>query len=304
MRWTKYSWIGLLAALLIIGFGVWYFAFKDKNENPVSGLKPRIEMGFGRISSLTDSTVDITLDLLVHNPLPLELDIKDFAYSVEMNGEVILDNEYTEPLLIKRTDSTVVTLPSQLKISTLSQLNKQGDTENADSADYRFEGVFHLNKTFLGKDTLRLAMNKRLPMYRLPKVEMAGYEMKNLGLRESELVLQLKFTNQNAFPVEFKNPRYVVDVGSQKELAKGAVPGDTKVASKSTELYDIPIAVDMGALLKAAGQLIGQGKDLPYKLHFSCQLASDNEMFKESDVQLVIEGELRDLDKVKENLGN
>ncbi|MPR33133.1 LEA type 2 family protein [Salmonirosea aquatica] len=292
----------LILLLVLIGVAAWYL-YKEKNGNPVSGLKPRIEMGVGRINNFTDKTIDLTLNLLVDNPLPIGLDIEDFSYSVQMDGDTILENNYTEPLRIESRDSTVVTLPSQMNISTLKAVNERAAT-GRDSADYHFAGVFHLRKPVLGKDTLRLSMDKRLPRYRLPQVEVVGYDMKKFGLSESKIVLQLKFKNRNAFPIEFKDPAYEVDLGSQKSLAKGTVAGVTQVSGGSEEIYDIPLAVDMGDLLKSIGQLIGQGKSLPFKLNFNCTLSSDNEMFKNSDVNLIIEGDLEDLQKIKENIGN
>lgn len=291
----------ILLFLAIAGLAAWYL-YKQKNSNSVSGLKPRIEMGVGRINNFTDRTIDLTLDLLVDNPLPVGLDIEDFAYSVQMDGDTILENNYTEPLRIEARDSTVVSLPSQMNISTLKAVNERA-TKGQDSADYHFAGVFHLSKPFLGKDTLRLSMDKRLPRYRLPQVETVGYEMKKFGLSESKIVLQLKFKNRNTFPIEFKDPTYEVDLGSQKSLAKGTVQGVTQVGGGSEEIYNIPLAVDMGDLLESIGQLIGQGKSLPFKLNFNCQMSSDNDMFKNSDVNLIIEGDLEDLQTIQENIG-
>ena len=292
----------ILLFLAIVGIAAWYI-YKEKNGNPTSGLKPRIEMGVGRINNFTDKTIDLTLDLLVDNPLPVGLDIEDFSYSVQMDGDTILENNYTEPLRIKSRDSTVVTLPSQMNIQTLKAVNERAAT-GSDSADYHFSGVFHLSKSFLGKDTLRLSMDKRLPRYRLPQVEVVGYDMKKFGLNESKIVLQLKFKNRNAFPIQFKDPTYEVALGSQESLARGKLEGVTQVSGGSEEIYNIPLSVDMGDLLKSIGQLIGQGKSLPFKLNFNCQLSSDNDMFKNSDVNLIIEGELEDLQRIKENIGN
>lgn len=292
----------VISALLILVGAVWFFKYKEKNENPVSGLLPKVEMGFGRISNITDSTIDLRLDLLVHNPLPLELNVKDFNYFVQMNGVTIIENDYTMPLLIKGGDSTMVALPSQLNVKKLAAEGKSEAAMGEDSADYHFEGLFHLQKPFLGKDTIRLSMKKRLPLYRLPKVEMVGYDMEKFRLSESEIVIQLKFTNNNQFGIQFKNPSYVVDLGKQKRLAEGHVETVTKVPGKSSEMFEIPLSIDMGKLLKAAGQLVVNGKALPFTLYFKSKLVSENDVLKDSDINVIVEGELKDLEKVKKNM--
>ncbi len=294
----------VLFVLIIIAGAFWFFKYRDKNENPVSGMLPKVEMGFGQISNITDSTIDLRLDLLVHNPLPLALNVKDFDYFVQMNWVTIIENKYEKPLQINGGDSTMVALPSQLNIKKLSAEGKSEADMGEDSADYHFEGVFHLEKPFFGKDTLRLSVNKRLPLYQLPKVEVVGYDMEKFRLNESELVIQLKFSNKNQFGIQFKNPSYVVDLGNQNNLAKGHVETVTKVPAKSTELFEIPLTIDMGKLLKATGQLIVKGKGLPFTLYFKSKMVSENAVLNDADINVKVEGELRDLENVKKNMSN
>ncbi|WP_026632274.1 LEA type 2 family protein [Dyadobacter alkalitolerans] len=297
--------IVLIIFVFIAAGAIGWFLFKkykNENANPVSGLKPRVEMGIGQISNITDTTIDLSLKLLVDNPLPVGVDVERFSYFVQMNGVTIVEDEYAKPLTINPRDSTLVTIPAKLKIA---KLKKEGDSENAageDSADYHFEGHFHLKKPILGKDSIVLDMDKRLPLYRLPKVEIVDYEMKKFSLGKSEIVLKLKFSNQNPFPVQFENPAYVVDLGKQNRLAEGSVTGVTKVKGKSSEIYEIPLAIDMGKVLKAAGQLVSKGKQLPFVLYFKSKLVSENDIFKNSDVNIIVNGTLKDLETVQKNL--
>ncbi|TLV00995.1 LEA type 2 family protein [Dyadobacter luticola] len=300
---SKIIWIILV--LLILAGGGWYFfnQYKKENENPVSGLKPKVEMGIGHITNITDSTIDLSLKLLVDNPLPVELDVKGFNYFVQMNGVTVIQNKYSKPLLIKSRDSTIVMLPSKLKIKKLKKEGESEASKGEDSANYHFEGRFALKKPILGKDTIVLSKEKRLPLYRLPKVKIVDYDMTKFRLSKSEITLFLEFKNQNPFPVQFKNPSYVVDFGKQKRMAEGKVPGFTKIKGKSTETYKIPLEIDMGKVLKALGAVIVKGKSIPFTLYFKSKLVSDNDIFKDSDVNIVVDGELKDLETVQKNLG-
>ena len=303
MKLSKSLTIVLLIVVLILAGGiVWYF-YGKKNENPVSGLKPRVEMGIGRISNITDSTVDLSLNLLVHNPLPVGFDVNGFDYAVQMNGVTIIENNYRKPLALKANDSTIVTLPSQLKIKKLSKEGEKESSKGEDSADYHFETVFHFQKSFLGKDSLTLSMDKRLPLYQLPKVEVVDFDMEKFRLSKSDVIIKLKFSNRNSFPIQFKNPSYVIDLGKQKRLAEGKVKGMTKVNGKSSEIYEIPLSLNMGKVLKAAGQIITKGKEIPFALYFKSKLVSENDVFKDSDVNILVDGELKDVATVKKNLG-
>jgi len=293
----------IFIVIFLAGFIAWNL-YKKNNENPVSGLKPKVEMGIGRISNITDSTVDLSLNLLVHNPLPVGFDVKGFDYFVQMNGVKIIENKYEEPLALKSNDSTMVTLPSQLKIAKLSKEGKKENKKGEDSADYHFETVFHFQKPILGKDSMVLYMDKRLPLYQLPKVQVVDFDMEKFRLSKSDVVIKLKFSNKNSFPIQFKNPTYVVDLGKQKRLAEGSVKGMTEVKGKSSEIYEIPLALNMGKVLKSVGQIITKGGELPFTLYFKSKLASENEIFKDSDVNIIVDGELKDVGTVKKNLGN
>ncbi|MCF0057952.1 LEA type 2 family protein [Dyadobacter sp. CY356] len=299
---TKTSTLLLVVVFLLIAVGVAFFLFKSKNANPVSDLKPRVEMSISKITNVTDSTMEMELKLLVDNPLPVGMDIQDFRYKVKMNGVEIIKSNYADPLKVKSRDTTMVTLPTKINVKKLVSVSKKGAAAGEDSADYHLEAAFHLAKPFLGKDTLNIEQDKRLPLIRLPKVEMEDFDVEKFRLSNSEISIKLKLINPNAFSIEFRDPSYVFDLGNQKGLAKGSVKGVTKVKAKSSQIFEIPVEVGMGKALKTTGALVFKGKSLPFKMYFKCKLVSESEMLKNSDMSMVMEGELKDLQKMKKNI--
>lgn len=296
---VKYVIIILLLAG--IGLGIWYF-FRKSEPNAKSGLKPRVEMTVGRISDITDSTMKMELKTLVHNPLPVGMHLKNLDYMVQMNGRTIVEDHYGKPLTIKSADSSLLTLPAKIKIR---NLRVEGDEEAAkgqDSADYHFKTVLHFEKPFLGKDSLVVDMDKRLPLYRLPVIKMAGYDLKKFGLKETDIVLKVEVANMNPFSIEFQNPAYAMDLGKQKRFAEGKVTGVTKVKAKTKDVYEIPLSVSLGKVLKATGQLIGKGKELPFTFYFKSKIKSESDVLDGSDMNLVMDGELKDIETFQENL--
>ncbi len=281
-----------------MGLTAWYL-YKDKKGNPISGLKPRIELAVARIRAITDSTLDLSLDLLVHNPLPVGLDIASMAYTVKMGETTIVEDEYAKPFVVEARDSSTVSVAAQLNLLKLIEKTNELDRLGNDSVDYHIESVFRLRKPFLGKDTLRISKTKRMEVYHLPEIEVLGFDLEKFRLNKSDIILKLKLTNDNSFPLEFRNPTYSINVGKQDQLLKGNNQGGTLVKANSTDTYEIPFKIDMGDLLKTAGQLLFQGKDLPFKLNFKCTLKSPNEMVNNSTLNYIVDGELRDLDQLK-----
>lgn len=292
----------ILALLLVVVAGgtVWFFVYKKNNADPISGLKPRLEVAVGRVSAITDSTLDLTLNLLLYNPLPVGLDVASMAYAIKMDETTIIADNYARPFVVKASDSSTVSIAAQLNLKKLIEEVNRQDRLGNDSADYHIEGVFNLREPFLGQDTLRLSLDKRMFVYHLPQIEAAGFNLDKFRLSQSEVLLKLKVTNNNPFSVEFKDPKYSIDLGKQGNVLKGSTTGGTKVAKNSSKTFEIPFEVDMGELLKTGGQLILQGKSLPFRLDFNCTLASNNSSIDGSALQYIVEGDLGDLQKLGE----
>lgn len=291
----------ILLLLLGVAAGVWYF-LKKSDRNPVSGLKPRVEMSVGHITDITDSTLKMELKTLVHNPLPIGISLKAIQYEVQMNGKTIIEDRYGKPLEIKASDSSVLTLPAKVKIRNLRIEGDEEASKGNDSADYHFQTVLHFQKAVLGKDSLVLNMDKRLPLYRLPIIKMAGYDLKKLGLKETDIVVKVQVTNMNPFSVAFQNPVYVMDLGKQKRFAEGAVKGITKLKAKSKEIYEIPLEVSLGKVIKAGAQMIGKGKEMPFTFYFKSKIQSESDVLDKSDINLVMDGELKDIESFQKNM--
>jgi|GEM_PF-1187786 len=291
----------IILLLVSAAFAAWYF-FKKSKPDAVTGLKPHVEMSIARISDVTDSTIKMELKTLVNNPLPVGMHLKNIDYVVKMNGRTIVEDHYNKSLEVKAADSSLLTLPAKVKIR---NLRVEGDNEAAqghDTADYHFKTILHFEKSFLGKDSLVLEMDKRLPLYRLPMIKMAGYDFKKLGLKESDIVVKVEVTNLNSFSLEFQNPKYAMDLGKQKRFAEGAVTGITKVKAKSKDIYEIPLEVSLGKVIKAGAQMIGKGKELPFTFYFKSKIKSESEVLDNSDINLVMNGELKDVEAFQRNL--
>ncbi len=292
----------ITVVILAVLAGLGWFLFKRyerKNANPVSGLKPRVEMSLAEISSITDSTMDMSMKVLIDNPLPLSMDIKSFAYEVKVDGVQIIDSDYAKPLQIEPRDSVTLDIPTELNIDTFSKVAKKGEAAGQDSALYQFEVFLKLAKPVLGYDTLRIEMEKRLPLYHLPEIEVVGIDLEKFRLRKSEMVIDLRFVNKNDFAIQFKNMKYSIDLGKEKTTINGQYPGVTRVPARSDKVYQIPVQIELGKMINAGTQMLFQGKKFPYTVHLRSQIVTDNEILKNSKLAMRIQGNMEDMKAVK-----
>lgn len=301
MKNKAFLWILLL---VVLGLAGWFFyqRYAEKNANPVSGLKPRVGISIAEIHSITDSKMDVNLKVLIDNPLPVGLSIQDFAYTVRVDGVKIAESDYAKPIELKAQDSSVVTVPTQIKLDAFSSIAKKGEARGQDSATYQIAALLHLAKPFLGKDTLRLEAEKRLPLFHLPEIQLVGYDVEKFRLKNTDLDLQIRFINKNDFDISFKDMTYSVDLGKEGNTIRGQSPGLTKVPARSNKVYTIPVQLTVGKMLKASVQMLFKGKDFPYALHLDCKMASSNDMLKNSQMKTVIRGNLEDIEGLKKTV--
>src|SRR5205823_10436807 len=86
-------------------------AGKDKNDKT---LKPRLEMSNVNITNIGDDAIDLTMNLLIDNPLPVSFTAHQLDYSLAIAGQEVMKDAYKKPISIKSGDSTVVKLPAKL----------------------------------------------------------------------------------------------------------------------------------------------------------------------------------------------
>ncbi len=291
----------ILLILVVLGGLGWYLFqnYKSKHANPVSGLKPRVEMSLAEISSITDSTLDMSMKVLIDNPLPLGMDIKSFAYQVKVDGVPIIESDYAKPLQIEPQDSVTLDIATELKIDKFSRVGKRGEAAGQDSAMYQFQVFLKLAKPVLGHDTLRIEMEKKLPLYHLPEIEVVAIDLEKFRLKKSELNIGLRFINKNDFVFSFKNMRYSIDLGKEKTTINGQSSGVTRVPARSDKVYQIPVQVELGKMINAGTQMLFQGKNFPFTVHLRSQIVSDNEMLKNSKLSMRIKGTMEDMEAAK-----
>lgn len=300
----KLTPLKILTGVLLTGllaFVIFFFWFRAKNEDSRAGLKPKMGMAISKIDQITDSTVSMSLRLLIDNPLPAGLKIQNFSYLVKLEETEIIKSTYAEKLEVLPEDSTWVNLPVKVRIEKLTSLTEKL-AKLSDSARYQFEAIINLEKPVLGQRIVQITVEKYLPLIRLPKVEIVKFDLEKIRLTNSEIVIRLKLSNPNVFDINFKDPQYTFDLGKQTDLVHGQKEGLTKIPAKDASIFEIPAGINLGKTLKTAGHLILKGKKLPFKMHFETKVMSENAVMNKAAMKIDLQGDLKDIQDLRENV--
>ncbi len=104
-----------------------------------------------------------------------------------------------------------------------------------------------------------------------PKIEVEKVKFKKFGLKNSEILLNLKITNFNTYEVNIDQLHFNFKVKDYIN-AEGKKDGVIKVISKKVSYTQIPIDVGMKHFGKLIREFIKNKKQLPYDIKITCKV--------------------------------
>ena len=284
---------GLFVPLVIMAFlTVDYYHF-SKNKNKYRTLFiPRLEVGLFEITSMRADKTMMNASLLIHNPLPFNIDVDSLEYKIYIRNTEVIKSTYAKSLSISKWNTATVTMPVTVFNDKLVDILKASENQNKDSVIYRIDASFYARKPL--KKKFNINAEKLLPLIYIPTASIEKISYKSLSTKGVTLFVKVNIGNKNIFPIQFKNLEY-----------KFALAGNPWIESKQTDAIHIrkqdsttltlPLHVSFKEIFQSVGPLIRNGKNVDYKFEMNMRLISKNDAIKDSEVILKGEGTLKEL---------
>lgn len=286
-----------------IGAYIWYNRLKN-NAQAEGGphndsLKPRLEMGNMTITNIDDDKIDMTVKLLIDNPLPVGFKAKRLNYTVLMANTPVVEDSYEKPIEIKSGDSTYVTLPMKVLIDKLTTVLKTLDKKDIDSTTYTVRSTFDLDVPILGERTFKTTINKRLPTFYLPKIKVEDIDFGKVGLKRTDVAAKVSIFNQNKFSFNITNTHYSVTIDG-KQISEGDQPEPILIKAQATTPVVFPVTMKPGKVLGLLDEMLFEKETTPYVVNFRAKLVDreGSDMFNNSKLNTQIRGTLADFKKI------
>lgn len=301
----KKGWLIALALLLVGGIGayVWYNRLKT-NAAAEGGayddtLKPRLEMSNATITNINDETIDMTVRMLIDNPLPVGFKAKRLNYTVLMANTPIVQDKYEKAIEVKSGDSTYVTLPIKVMLKQLTQVLNTLDKKDIDSTTYTIRTTFDLDVPLLGDRTFKTTIEKRLPTYYVPEIKVDGIDFGKVGLKRTDVAAKVRVVNRNKFPYNFTDTHYAVFIDG-KLISEGDQPEPILIRAQATTPVVFPVTMKPGQALSIIPDALFNKETTPYLINFRCKIVDkDNSAaFNNSQMNMQIKGTLADFKKL------
>lgn len=301
----KRGWIIALGLLLLgaVGAYIWYNRLKSgaaaEGGAYDNTLKPRLEMSTLTISNIDDNAIDMTVKMLIDNPLPVGFKAKRLNYTVLMANTPIVEDSYEKPIEIEAGDSTYVTLPMKLLVDKLTTVLKTLDKKDIDSTTYTVRSTFDLDVPILGERTFKTTITKRLPTYYVPKIKVEDIDFGKVGLKQTEVAAKVSVLNENKFPYNFTDTHYSILIDG-KQIAEGDQPEPILIKAQATTPVVFPVTMKPGTVLGLLDEMLFKKETTPYVVNFRCKIIDKegSAAFSNSKLNTQIKGTLADFKRL------
>lgn len=227
--------------------------------------KPTASISGVSLEDLSLEAVTLNFDVDVDNPYSVPLPLVDLAYDVGsgdaslLQGNADLQQEAAIPAKSKKTLSLPATLKFKDVVKVLTSF-KPGQV-----FPYKANLGLGLDAPAVGRMSLPLSHEGKLPIPTVPKVALKDVRVDQLSFSDAKVVLDLDVTNTNEFPVDLSKLEYGLNLGGSK-VAKSALEGATKFEPGQTNNIQIPLSLSLKDLGLGVFNMLSGSKGSKYEL--------------------------------------
>lgn len=288
----------LILILLAAGAAVYLFKTTSKEELVKQGknyVMPDLQSAKTVIDEITADSLKGKLTLRVKNSLPLTIDIDSLQYKVTLDGDTVTKGYDDTGIRIESKSNDEVTVPIKVNIRSFYQKVRQLES---DSAMVGIHAVLYNHFPVVGSKAIPVNFTKKIYIPKLPKVEVDGIDLSNMGLKGGKLQVKVKVTNYSAMPYTVNGFTYHFKMSDNIDL-KGKSDQNFNFDKPGTEIITIPVDIDLNQVGEAAVKILFKSEDTPYTFAGNMHIVTDNAALGKFNMAFQNSGTIKEL---KENV--
>lgn len=236
---------------------------------------PTASIASVQIQSLRPGSADLIVKLTIDNPNAFTIEATAIDLDIIFAQTKIASVNTDQSTRIRSGGRQLVTLPVTVH---LSKAAKQVDSiaeqlENSFEITYQVDGQIEVNVPVLGKRTLDINHEDKLPVPKLPRILIRDIALQKFGFATIGLTLQLEVTNPNQFAIKIDESNYSLSSNNQ-QLIQSQIPELQLDAGEQTQI-SLPIKLSTGQLGRQLLQLITNFERLVFDLKGQSIIRSD-----------------------------
>ncbi|QJX46496.1 hypothetical protein HMJ29_05915 [Hymenobacter taeanensis] len=277
----------VLVLLLLLTGGAYVYFKTDKGEE----FLPTLENASLNINNVTSELLQAQMKVDLRNQMPVTLQIDSLSYVTRVDGALLTQGAKDEPSVLLGDSVSHLTLPVSVQ---MDNLKRKVRTSQQDCVEVEMVMKLFTRLPVAGPQIIPVRVTKRVYIPKLPKIEVADVDIKDLGLKNGEAIVSLRITNYNPFPVTVRSVHYKFSVSDDMEV-EGTETKDVTFRKKGAELVPIHVRFEPKAMPKVAFKGLFKAEKTPYKLTGSAVIATGEGNPKDMTMKFNSSGSLKDL---------
>ncbi len=258
---------------------------------------PSMELANITLTKLTKEQVDMSMAVVLDNPLPIGFAVDSFTFAMAIAGEEVVRSTYPDPLELIGYDRTVFTMPISTKQERLLGTLKELDAQGRDSVTYAMDTEFTKEFPLIGERPLSFHVERDLPLFILPEVEVLDLQVDKIGLNDTRLSLVLELKNENNGSVAVRDTKVTMRVGEDRVL-KTEIDSALCIPAMDKVNITLPLKIDlaeaMGTMMKF---LLKAGTS--YRFELDATIVSDQAATNGTLIHVERDGVLKELKEMR-----
>ncbi len=297
MKWIRKVVLVLLAILLIlIGVQLIHY-WKARSSDPdATFIQPRVLVTNLRITDHDPDKTRMLMNVQLVDPAPIGLALDSLSYSLGIEGVEVVHSSYEQAINVAAYDTANISFPVVVDSRELLHRLKELDAKGLDSVHYDLNVRFHSPLLFWREKPVEVHTTVYAPLYKIPQVALSHPRIEKLGLKNSNVTVDMSMYNPNAFPFDFKKTRMKLRMGDGQVFAT-RIDSTVHVPRQDTVVIRLPVELAPGQLVEAAFSALVKPSKTPFSYRLSLILVSDNPSLNNSAFVLTGKGVVADLEK-------
>lgn len=279
--------VALAFLLLFLVGGSWAYFSTDKGKE----LLPTLENTSLAVNNITASRLQAQMKTDLRNHMPITLKVDSMSYQTRVDGKLLAEGSKDKLLVLKGNDINHLQIPMSVD---LSDVKKTLKNSQQDCVDVQMAMTLYTHLPVAGAQEIPVKLTKRVYIPKLPKIEVADVDIKDLGLKNGEAIVSLRVTNYNPFPVTVRRVSYDFSISDDMQV-QGVEEKDVSFRKKGTELMPIRVRFEPKGLPKVAFKTLFKAKKTDYKLKGSAVVAAGQHNPRDMTMRFNSTGTLQDL---------
>jgi LEA14-like dessication related protein len=296
MRSRKWL-IALLVLMVLAGAGVWWWKSPSSDQakqKAADKVSPTLGIATTKITNIDAERIKMVNKITINNPLPVDINTSRLNYIIYIDSVKVMEDAYEKPIHIRSSDSSTLTLPMELLAKPMARVLKYFDDQKVDSAVYSMKASFEVDVPVAGERKFTMAISRKLPALRIPKIEVKHVDLNALALKSKGMDMEVRVVNPNLFPLKMSDGKFSFEIEDALQM-QGVLEKVINIPAKGSQNVSVHARMTDGSVLKSGWKLLTDKNNTHFNCKFAGQLDSENQMLSQSKMAMTITGTLGEI---------